>query len=98
MSDIEALKSQLSLVDQATDNATSSLSQRTNYIGLDWEIGMGVSASSGDTNPDPFISLKFKGVNNNGNIEEHLVRLTPQQFSEFAQSVSRMQKSISSYN
>lgn len=98
MSEIEVLKRQLGLVDQASENATSSLKKRTNYVGLDWEIGMGVSASNGDTNPNPFICLKLKGIDNNGKIKEHIVQLTPQQFHEFAQSVSRMEKSITSYN
>ena len=98
MSDIETLKSDLNLIDQAATSASNSLKRKTNYAGVNWELGMGVAQSNGDTNPNPFITMTFKGITSDGEVEEHQVTFTPQQFADFTQSVSRMQKSISSFN
>ena len=98
MSEIEALKSKLNLIDQASASATNSLKNRTNYAGVTWEVGMGVAQSNRDTNPKPYISMTFKGINSNGEVEEHIVNFSPQQFADFTQSIGRMQKSISSFN
>ena len=98
MTDIESLKNDLNLIDQAAASAGSSLKRKTNYAGVNWELGMGVAQSNGDTNPNPFITMTFKGISNDGQVEEHQVTFTPQQFADFTQSISRMQKSISSFN
>ena len=94
---MENLKNDLFLIDQAASTAANSLKKKTNYAGVNWEIGIGVAQSNGDTNPNPFITLVFKGINSDGEVEEHPVNFTPQQFAEFTQSVSRLQKSISAF-
>ena len=96
MSDlIEKLKNEINLIDQSTNDNFSILDQKNNYIGLDWEIGLGIASSNGETAPTPFITLVFKSIDYDGNVQKNTVSLTPQQFNNFAQNVIRIQKSIS---
>ena len=98
MSDLDSLRTELNLVDQAASDASSCLEKKKNYCGSDWEIGMTIGGTNGDTTPTPFITIIFKTIDHNGNIAAHPVTMTPQQFADFSQNVSRFEKSISAFN
>lgn len=94
----ETLRGRLNLVDEAASIASAQLEQRCVFHYVDWEIGMSVSGSNGDTNPTPYVSMVFKGTNTDRSIRTYPVTFTLTQFNEFVQNVNRMQKALSSFS
>lgn len=93
----EELREQLQIIDN-TEMEGSSLEKHTLFQTLNWEIGMSIGSSSGEQNPEGFITIVFKGVDQDGKSVEHPVSFSPQQFVDFTQNVARMQKAVSSFN
>ena len=93
----EELREQLKIIDESCAE-DGSLEKHTEFQTLDWEIGMTVGSSSGEQNPDAFITIVFQGIDQDGHPVKHPVSFTPQQFTDFTQNVSRMQKAVSTFN
>lgn len=91
------LKNKLLLVDEATALASSQLENKCVYYSLDWEIGLSVGSKGGDQNATPFITMVMKGINSDGTISSHPIKMTVPQFNDFVQNAQRMQNSLSPY-
>jgi hypothetical protein len=96
-SPLDRLRAELSLIDEASQLATSQLEKRVIYHGLDWEIGMSIASTNGDQTAAPFITLVFSGTNTSGEVASHAVTLTLLQFQDFVGNVQRMQKAAQSF-
>jgi hypothetical protein len=96
-SPLDRLRAELTLIDEASQLATSQLEKRVIYHGLDWEIGMSIAGTNGDQTAAPFITLVFTGTNTSGEVVSHPVTLTLLQFQDFVGNVQRMQKAAQSF-
>jgi hypothetical protein len=96
-SSLDKLRTELALIDEASQVAASQLEKRVIYHGTDWEIGMSIAGTNGDQTATPFISLVLNGTNSNGEVVSFPVTLTLSQFQEFTGNVQRMQKAAQSF-
>ena len=91
------LQRDLELIDDAQRRAEGGLSREAVYSGLEWEVGITIANEAGEMAPTPFVNLFMKGITPDGKVVSHPVRMTLQQFQDFAQNVQRIGDSISSY-
>ena len=93
---VQKLKGQLNLIDEAARKASSQFKNTCVYHSVDWEIGMSIAGSDGDTTPTPYVNVVFRGIDNDGKVHTFPTTFSLAQFNDFVQNVQRMHKSLSS--